>query len=93
MSIILTKRCGGNNGGSGINLLIANEAATGEKNGINKIFETAYSYLIGTLSVYYNGQRLIKGSDYREDGPNGFQLIYVKPYSDDNLIVDYQISL
>jgi hypothetical protein len=43
--------------------------------------------------VYYNGQRLIKGSDYREDGPNGFQLIYVKPYSDDNLIVDYQISL
>jgi len=91
MAVILTKRRSDGGGSSSyIQLLIANEIADGTKNGINNIFKTLSDYLQGTLSVYYNGQRLVKDIDYKEQDLNEFKLIYVKPYNDDNLVVDYQ---
>lgn len=93
MAVILTKRRSGGSSGSSsyFNLLIANEIAAGVKNNSNNIFSTSYDYLTGTLFVYYNGQRLVQGKDYEEQGSNAFKLTYVRPYSEDNLIVDYQI--
>lgn len=94
MAVILTKRrSGGGGANSYSNLLIANEMAVGEKNNLNNVFSTAYNYLTGSLFVYYNGQRLVQGEDYEEQGSNNFKLIYIKPYSEDNLIVDYQILI
>jgi len=93
MAVILTKRRSDSSGGAGssVNLLISNEDVSGEKNHTNRIFNTYYNYVIGSLAVYYNGQRLVKDTDYKEEGSNEFRLIYVKPYNDDHLIVDYQI--
>jgi len=93
MAVILTKRRseGGGSGSSYVNLLVANENVVGEKNHSNRIYRTFYNYIIGSLAVYYNGQRLVKDSDYKEEGLNEFRLIYVKPYNEDHLVVDYQI--
>jgi len=91
MAVILTIRRSYGGTSTNANVLITNEAAIGTKNNLNKIFTTVYNYLTGSLSVYYNGQILIKNDDYEEQGPNEFRLIYIKPYSDDSLVVDYQI--
>jgi hypothetical protein len=93
MAVILTKRRSDSSGGASsyVNLLISNENVIGEKNNNNRIYTTFYNYMIDTLSVYYNGQRLVNGNDYKEQGSNEFKLIYVKPYNDDHLVVDYQI--
>lgn len=94
MAVILTKRrSSGGGSGSYSNLLIANEVVTGEKNSSNNVFSTLYDYLTGSLFVYYNGQRLVQGKDYEEQGSNVFRLIYVRPYIEDNLMVDYQIPI
>jgi len=91
MAVILTRRRSGGGSGSYVNLLIVNEAAIGSKNNLNRVFRTAYNYVAGTLSVYYNGQKLVKGNDYKERGSNVFKLVYVKPYGEDSLVVGYQI--
>lgn len=91
MAVILTKRRSDGGSGAYVNLLIANEPVIGIKDHSNRIFTTAYNYITGTLAVYYNGQRLVKDNDYEEQGSNEFRLIYVKPYGNDNLVVDYQI--
>ena len=92
MAVILTKRRGeGSSSSSYINLWITNELADGIKNNTNKVFGTTSDYVNNTLEVFYNGQKLIKDNDYREQGSNVFKLIYVKPHSNDNLSVNYQI--
>lgn len=91
MAIILT-RIGGGAFSHNSNLLITNESVYGNKNNNNTIFYTIRNYVIGSLLVYYNGQRLVINSDYKEQNGNSFRLIYLKPYSDDNLVVDYQLS-
>lgn len=92
MSVILTKRRSGGSG-SDSNLLILNEVVLGVKNNINNVFSTSYNYLSGSLLVYYNGQRLIYNEDYKEQSANTFELVYVKPYNVDSLVVDYQIGI
>lgn len=92
MSVILTKRRSGGVDKSQLSLLITNEPADGLKNNHNRLFTTAHKYVVGTLSVYYNGQRLVEGYDYEEESGNLFRLIYIQPFEDDSLIVDYQVS-
>jgi len=91
MAVILTKRRSSGGSGAYANVFIANENAVGVRDNDNRIFTTAYSYITGTLLVNYNGQRLVKDNDYKEQSSNKFRLVYVKPYNDDNLVVDYQI--
>ncbi|MFA7247790.1 MAG: hypothetical protein WC169_11540 [Dehalococcoidia bacterium] len=91
MAVILTTRHSGGSSTSSINSIISNEDVVGEKNNDNTTFNTQYNYVIGALMVYYNGQRLIKDLDYKEEGGNIFRLIYIKPYVNDCLVVDYQI--
>lgn len=84
---ILTTRIGGSTLSS-----IYNENPGGNKNHSNRTFTTDYSFTVGTLKVYYNGQRM-SGIDYSENGSNAFEFIYVKPYSVDNIVVDYVLQI
>ncbi len=93
MSVILTKRKGGGSASSIIQLFITGEKVVGDKDNSNRVFTTARNYISSSLSLYYNGQRLIKNDDYMETGAQSFKLIYVKPYSEDSLIVDYIIPV
>ena len=93
MAVILTKRKGGSGASSLIQLFITGEKVVGDKDQINALFSTYNSYVSGSLAVYYNGQRLVKDDDYREDGSQSFELFYLKPYSDDKLIADYIIPV
>ncbi len=93
MAVILTKRKGGGAASSIIQLFITGEKISGNKDNDNRTFTTASSYTSGSLSLYYNGQRLIRNDDYTETGAQSLKLIYVKPYSEDSLIVDYIIPV
>ena len=93
MAVILTKRKGGAGASSIIQLFIHGEKPTGDKDHSNRIFTTSRNYESGSLQVYYNGQRLVKNDDYTETGPQTFNLIYLKPYSDDKLLTDYVIPV
>ena len=85
---ILTTRRGG--GGSS-KISVYGEFAVGAKDNSNKVFRTTGDYVTGSLCVYYNGQRL-SGNDYTENGGDEFELIYVKPYDVDKLMVDYVLQ-
>lgn len=86
MAVIITKSAG-----SGKPLykgMVFGEHASGSKNHSNTTFTTLYTYITGTLQVYYNGQ-VLDTSEFTELSSNSFSLVYVMPYSDDHLSVSY----
>lgn len=58
---------------------------TGEQNGINFSFVTSQKYILGTSSLYFNGQLFTLGIDYEETGDDKFVLIN-PPIENDTII-------
>jgi hypothetical protein len=79
-----------NPGAGGGAITIVGETPAGTINGSNTIFTLAYPYRSGTIALYLNGLRGIRGNDYTEHG-NTQIMITPAPESSDNIIVDYQI--
>lgn len=50
-------------------------AVSGNKDGANRVFTLSSGYTLGTSAVYFNGQRLYAGTDYREDTSYQFTFI------------------
>lgn len=72
-----------------LNTLVIDEAVVGTPNGVLLIFSTASSYKNGTLAVYLNGVRQIRGVDFNE-GPTQQQFTFVIPPVTGGVIrVDY----
>lgn len=70
--------------------LLYGEVPAGQKNGVNRSFQTANNYESYSLAVYLNGVRLTRGDDYLESNPNTFEMLFA-PSSTDTLRVDYKI--
>lgn len=73
-----------------LNIYVDNEVPVGDKNGINKVFTTQYSYKPNTVKLFLNGIRVQDGvgNDYTENGGNEIEFS-IAPISGDVIIVDY----
>ncbi len=74
--------------------MVNNEIPSGSINGTNVAFNIAAAFAPGTLAVYLNGKRLVKGSgnDYTENSSlTGFTMQYA-PVAGDVLMVDYAVG-
>lgn len=58
---------------------------TGAQNGENTGFTVSKYYVKGTSNLFLNGQRLVSGTDYREEA-GGFTMLTHTPISTDSLI-------
>lgn len=71
---------------------VFNEVPIGAINGTNKSFNTANLFIASTTCFYYNGQRLLLGTDYTEKVSRlGIDITaaFPAPRSGDNLVIDY----
>jgi hypothetical protein len=69
-----------------------NEIPIGAVNGSNKVFTLSNAFIASSTRFYYNGQRLLLGTDYIEvPAPPGVTITtaFPAPRSGDNLVVDY----
>lgn len=72
-----------------LNIQVIDEAVVGTPNGVLLVFSTAAAYKSGTLAVYLNGVRQIRGVDFNE-GPTQTQFTFViPPVTGGTLRVDY----
>lgn len=74
----------------GLNSLIINETPSGTVNGSNAAFDTASTYIAGSIQVYRDGQ-LMKGggADYTETDSNTITFV-TAPVTGSVLLVTYQ---
>jgi len=71
-------------------MMIQNETPTGNIDNENKIFQTEYQYSPLSLSVYLNGIRQQRDTDFAETNPsNGIFTFAIAPQVGDKLVVDY----
>jgi hypothetical protein len=68
--------------------LVSNETPSGVKNGVNKIFNTAYDYLSNQLNIYINGLRVSPIDAYTETGSNEITFVDAPEITDD-IRIDY----
>lgn len=64
------------------------EDLTSEINGERTVFTVANSYEGGTLRVYWNGQRQVRGETFSETTSTTFTTTFT-PNTGDFLIIDY----
>lgn len=64
------------------------EDLTSDINGERTVFTVANSYEGGTLRVYWNGQRQVRGETFSETTSTTFTTTFT-PVSGDFLIIDY----
>lgn len=64
------------------------EDLTNEINGERTVFTVANSYESGTLRLYWNGQRQVRGETFNETTSTTFTTTFT-PSSGDFLIIDY----
>jgi hypothetical protein len=64
------------------------EDVTNEINGERTTFTVANSYEGGTLRVYWNGQRQVRGETFTEDTATTFTTTFT-PVVGDFIIIDY----
>lgn len=57
----------------------------GVQNGVNVTYNTNDAYVLGTSNLYYNGQRLVLGTDYQE-GNGSFTMLTHVPESTDSMV-------
>lgn len=78
---------------SGSTIIILAEVPSGNMDGSNQIYTTAYRYKPGKISVFYNGQALHSPDDFEETGGyKKFELKHLFPDSTDELRVTYEVD-
>ena len=80
--------------GVGSNQLITDETPTGLVNGANLNYTTAYAYTPGTMQVYINGVKQVRGTHFTEVGP-GYTIFTMSdaPLIGDIISVNYQTTI
>lgn len=73
-------------------MIILGEIPSGDINGVNQVYTTAYYYRPGRIQVYYNGQALHSPDDFTETGYNEFTLTHMLPDNTDELRVTYEVD-
>ena len=63
---------------------------SGTQDNSNQVFYTEHDYESGSISVLYNGQALHSPDDFIESGDNEVTFIYLKPYPETVLRVNYE---
>lgn len=69
-----------------VNNQLAMFTLNGLKNGSNVNYSTTEDYVQGTSNVYYNGQRLVLGTDYRENDSRSFTMLTHVPVANDSIV-------
>lgn len=69
-----------------VNNQLAMFTLSGLKNGSNVNFCTEEEYVQGTSNVYYNGQRLVLGTDYRENDSRSITMLTHVPVANDSIV-------
>tara|TARA_Y100000310_G_C20476832_1_gene712819 strand:+ start:284 stop:538 length:255 start_codon:yes stop_codon:yes gene_type:complete len=67
---------------------LTEENITSEINGERTVFTLANNYAGGTLRVYHNGVRQVRGTSFTETSSNTFTTVFTA-VSGDFLLVDY----
>ena len=85
--------------GPSLGKLVFNEIPVGAVNGANKKFTTANVFIASSTRFFYNGQRLLLGTDYIESPGGGgnpplnagviITALFPAPKVGDNLVIDY----
>jgi len=73
-------------------VILLGEKPSGDINGVNQVYTTAYNYRPGKIQVFYNGQALHGPDDFTETGYNEFELTYLFPDNTDELRVTYEVD-
>lgn len=68
--------------------VIIGELPTGNINGINATFTSAYSFIPETLEIFVNGIQATKNIDYTTSGANTIMFTY-SPATNDILRINY----
>ena len=61
----------------------------GVQDNSNKVYNTPSDYILGTISIDYNGQTLSPNVDFLQSGVNEITFIWIAPHSDDILRATY----
>lgn len=69
-----------------VNNQLAMFTLSGLKNGSNVNYGTEEEYVQGTSNVYYNGQRLVLGTDYRENDSRSITMLTHVPVANDSIV-------
>lgn len=77
----------GSGSGSGGGVGITGGTLTGLRNGVNKVFTTAFNFIAGSTAVYLNG---LRESHYVESASNAITFDDA-PLSADSLTIDYLV--
>lgn len=78
----------------GTNSLISDETPTGTVNGSTVIFTTSRAYIAGSLEVYVNGMKQVRGQHFTETTPgSGTFTMSDAPLTGDVISVNYQFNL
>ena len=72
------------------NSFVENEILSSQADGTATVFTVASSYTSGSMKVYQNGLRALKGTDYTETDSTSFTFTDV-PDSADTVVVDYRV--
>ena len=76
---------------TGISLPVIGEDLSSQADGVNTTFTFANNYVSNTVSVYLNGLRLLRDSDYTEDTSNTIEIL-IAVTSGEKILVDYYID-
>ncbi len=69
------------------------EPLAGDLDGVNRVFNTAKSFISGKILVTYNGQTLHKDADFEELSSTSIQLIHFAPHPEDGyLMATYEVG-
>jgi len=80
--------------GVGSNELITDETPTGDVNGSNLNFTASHAYTPGTMQVYINGVKQVRGTHFTEVGP-GYTIFTMSeaPLAGDVISINYQTTI
>lgn len=67
-----------------------NIVPVGAIDGVNTSFDFADTFVAGTLCLYYNGSRLVNGTDFTEGGSLNSCTMSFAPLAGTTLIADYE---
>lgn len=85
---------GGTINNIGTNSIITDETPTGSVNGSNTAYTSARPYIAGSLEIYINGLKQIRGTDYTETTPSTSAFtMTVAPITGDSVRINYQFNL